>query len=306
MKRLQTNNIFLSLFTVFAFTFLLTSCEKEVHINLGSEPARPVVQGAIETDLPPYVLLTSTLSFFSNIDLKTLENSFLHGADIKVTDGIKTATLKEYAIDTGASSKFYVYTVDTSNLANVILGQDGHTYTLTITYNGNTYTSVTKIPQPKGPDSVWFARPSFIRDQTPDSAMQLFASYTDPDTTGNYVRYFTQRDNQQFWPSGIFSDEIINGKTVDNIGLIGGYENTGNDNTNRDSLIYFFPGETVTLKWCEIDKGVYDFWNTMQFAQNAVGNPFSSPINVKTNITNGAVGIWAGYGSVKYTRVVPH
>jgi hypothetical protein len=143
----------------------------------------------------------------------------------------------------------------------------------------------------------------------------MFANYTDPDTPGNYVRYFTARNPNphlpmalfagQFLPSGLFSDEVVNGKTVSNIGLLAGYTNTGNDNQNRDSLIYFFPGETVTLKWSEIDKGVYTFWNTMQFAQNAVGNPFASPINVKTNISNGALGIWAGYGSVNITKVVP-
>jgi hypothetical protein len=53
-----------------------------------------------------------------------------------------------------------------------------------------------------------------------------------------------------------------------------------------------------------IDKGVYTFWNTYAFAQRAVGNPFSSPINVKTNISNGALGIWAGYGSSFDTLVV--
>ena len=131
----------------------------------------------------------------------------------------------------------------------------------------------------------------------------MFVNYTDPDTPDNYVRYFTSRGNQQFYPSGIFTDELVNGKTINNIALYAGYIDSLK--ASGDSLRYFYPGETVTLKWCEIDKKVYNFWNSYIFAQNAIGNPFSTPINLQTNISNGALGIWAGYGSILYKRVIP-
>ncbi|MCF8450773.1 MAG: DUF4249 domain-containing protein [Taibaiella sp.] len=281
-----------------------TSCEKEVNINLQNSPAQIVVQGGIETNGVPYVLLTSSFSFFSKVDLGTLQNSFIHSAKVEVSDGIKTITLKEYSLDTGSSFKFYVYTIDTANIANLMLGQNGKHYTLIITHNGIKYTSVTKIPNPQGVDSMWFDKPEFPRNSTPDSAKQMYVNYNDPDTPGDYVRYYTQRDNENFYSSGIFSDEIINGKTVNKIGLIGGYSNDGTFK-NRDSLIYFFPGEKVTLKWCAIDKGVYNFWNSLDFAKSAVGNPFSTPINPMTNIKNGALGIWAGYGVHIKTAKVP-
>ena len=289
-----------SIITIFA----LASCQKEVHINLGTSATQIVVEGAIETNVPPYVILTSTIGFFSNIDLGTLQNSFIHGANITVSDGSSTVTLKEYSIDTGNNNKFYVYTVDTSNLSNIMYGQVGKFYTLTINYNGIVYTSVTKIPNPKGVDSIWFGTPTFKNDKTPDSAVELFANYTDPDTPGNYVRYFTKRNNELYYPSGIFDDGLVNGKNIRNIDLFAGYDDSLN--VNGDSLRYFYPGDVVTLKWCEIDKGVYDFWNSYNYASNAIGNPFASPINLKTNITNGALGVWCGYGSLLYTRTVPH
>src|SRR5579872_5305071 len=92
----------------FAFIFIIAfaSCQKEVHINLGTSPTQVVVEGAIETKLPPYVILTSTVGFFSSVNYSTLESSFLHGAKITVSDGAKTITLKEYTIDTGNNSKF--------------------------------------------------------------------------------------------------------------------------------------------------------------------------------------------------------
>jgi len=294
----------LSTIIVFVVICTLLSCQKEVHINLGTSPTKVVVQGAIETNIPPYVILTSTIGFFSNIDLNTLQNSFLHGAIVKVSDGTTTVTLKEYTIDTTNSNRFYIYTVDTANLSNVMLGQAGKFYTLSITYNGTVYTSVTKIPNPKGVDSVWFGTPVFKDKHTPDSAMEMFANYTDPDTAGNYVRYFTRRNNENYYPAGIFSDDLVNGKKITNIDLFAGYDDS--THVNGDSLSYFYPGDSVTLKWCEIDKGVYDFWNTYAYASNAIGNPFASPINIKTNITNGALGVWCGYGSILTTKVVPH
>lgn len=271
---------------------------------MGSEPAKVVVQGTIETNMPPIVILNSTMSFFSSVDLKTFEKSFLHGADIKVSDGTKTIKLREYNFDT-TNAKFYVYSIDTSNLNpnNIIIGEFGKTYTLTITYDGKTYTGVTKIPYVKGPDTLFFAPPQFKRSRTPADAKQLFANYTDPDTIGNYVRYFTSRNGGAFFPVGIFTDEVVNGKTVNNIALYAGGDYSGNE--NPDSLRYFYYGDTVTIKWSEMDKGVYKFWNTYQFAINSVGNPFSSPINVQSNISNGALGVWAGYGVWQKKLAVP-
>lgn len=276
------------------------SCEKEVKINLQSSPAQLVVQGAIENGTPPYVILNTTFGFFSSVDISTIQNSFVHGAEVTVSDGVRTITLKEYALDTAAGNKFYVYSVDTTNLANVIIGELGKFYTLTIKYNGTTYTSVTKIPYPKGLDTLWFGPPTFARESTPANARELFGNYTDPDTLGNYVKYFTKRNNEGFYPAGVFSDEIVNGKPINNIDLFAGQANDNGTGSNSDSSYYFYPGDSVIVRWSEIDKNVYDFWNTYEFALRSSGNPFSSPINVKSNITNGALGAWAGYGSIYY------
>jgi len=288
--------------SVFLF---LASCEKEIHIDLGSSAEQLVVQGGIESGLPPYVILTHTIGFFSNVDLGSLQNTFVHGAQVTVSDGTHSVDLKEYALDTGASYKFYAYYVDTSNHgANIIAGTFGKTYTLTIKYNGVTYNSVTTIPFVKGLDTIYFAPPVFKRKKTPLNALEMFGTYTDPDTPGNYVRYFTRRNNHDnFYPGSVFTDELVNGKTITNVDLFAGYNDSLN--VNVDSVIYFYPGDTVTLKWCEIDKGVYNFWNTYQFSLQSAGNPFSTPINAQTNITGGALGVWAGYGAI-YKTVTPH
>ncbi len=293
-------------FALMFFCLGLYSCEKQINLNITTGAAQLVVDAEIETNLPPVVILTSSLGFFSTIDLSTVQNSFVHGATVQVTDGRQTIKLKEYSIDTGTNNKYYFYTVDTTgglNFKNILFGQVNHFYTLSIIYNGQTYTAFTKIPNPKPVDSMWVQPTTNANPKIPPGAMQLYVNYNDPDTPGNYVRYYTKRNHDAFYPgNNVFNDQVINGNKVPDIGIAMGYNDIVN--ANVDSLRYLFPGDTVVLKWCMIDHGVYNFWNTYAFAQRAVGNPFSSPINVVSNISNGALGVWAGYGSSFDTLVV--
>lgn len=124
MRRLFSNtpgNI-IALFAIL-FSLVLASCEKEVNIKLDDGNARLVVEGAIETQGLPYVFLTKSIGYFAKIDLNTLQNSFVHNAVVKVSDGIKTITLREYSIDTGSNgNKFYFYSVDTAMAPSEWLG----------------------------------------------------------------------------------------------------------------------------------------------------------------------------------------
>ena len=64
-------------------------------------------------------------------------------------------------------------------------------------------------------------------------------------------------------------------------------------------------GDTVTVKWANIDSRTYDFYNTLE--NDGGGSPFSSPLRIKSNVTgDSAIGVWAGYGARYYTLVIPH
>ncbi|HRO44018.1 MAG TPA: hypothetical protein PL009_14375, partial [Flavipsychrobacter sp.] len=97
--------------------FVLASCEKEVNVSLNSGEPRLVIEGQIENGGYPFVVLTKSIGYFSRIDLTTLENAFVHGAIITVSDGASSITLKEYSLDTGftGTNKFYLYTIDTTD-----------------------------------------------------------------------------------------------------------------------------------------------------------------------------------------------
>ena len=287
-----------------AFLLFLASCEKEVKINLPAGEQHVVVEGAIETGLPPYVILTNTVSFFSTIDINTLQNSFLHGAAITVFDGSKTIKLKEYSIDTGAKgNKFYFYSIDTA-VKPFMVGEVEKYYKLHIEYNGQIYEATTKIPNPTNIDSVRSVLPDppFNTTKHPD-ARQIRVYFQEPDTPGNYIRYFTKRNSELYYaPSNsVYNDEIVNGIYFQTTLELGEPAGVPRDSTSGVA----YPGDTVTLKWCAIDKAAFNFWNTYEYSLGSIGNPFSTPIQVTSNLSNSALGIWVGYGSV-YKTVVIH
>lgn len=284
---------------------LCCSCEKEVQIDLAATEGKVVVEGAIETGLPPYVFLSRSIGFFSRVDLNTLNNSFLHGARITVGDGTRSVGLREYTFRTNGIN-LYFYSVDSADVnALSFRGEAGKTYSLRIEYEGKTYESSALIPYPSRLDSLWAEPPppSEMPEGYPNS-MLLFARYTDPDTPGNRVRYYTQRNGQSFLAPyySVYDDAIVNGTRVD-IQLSAGFNRM--DSIDLNTFGYFYRGDTVVVKWCSIDKAVFDFWRTLEFSYGSTGNPFASPVEVTTNIRGGALGVWAGYGSTFDTLVIP-
>lgn len=294
----------LNVVVIIAILFL-SSCEKEVDITLKNGQSKIVVDGQIENDGYPIVILTKSIGYFSTIDLSVLEKSFIHGAIIKVSDGVDTIILREYSLDTGINNlnKFYLYTIDTTQAgAFNFKGKFEHEYHLSIDYDGKHYESETKIPNVRGIDSIWFRK----LDGNPKitTGVRMFVKFTDPDSLGNYLRYFTRRNNELFYPgiNSVYEDDIVNGTTIDSLNLPAGYNRA--KEPNLDSLGLFFLGDTVSLRWTAIDRNAFEFFRTFEYATGTVGNPFASPVNVLSNIRGGALGVWVGYGCQYTTRIL--
>lgn len=80
---------------------------------------------------------------------------------------------------------------------------------------------------------------------------------------------------------------------------------TDRSEVSYDSEAFFNKGDTVTFKLCNIDKTTYDFWRTMEYSYANVGNPFSSPSKVTSNINGGGLGYFGGYASQYRTLIIP-
>jgi hypothetical protein len=285
-------------------SILMIGCEKKIDFTLHDQPDKLVVEGIVENDQAPLVILTKSIGYFSTVSVDVLNQSFVHGANVFVSNGLLTHQLKEYARPVGNGVSFYYYTTDSSNLATAFKGELDHSYSLKIVSEGKEYMAVTTIPNTtKKIDSVWWIKPP-VASGSDTNKVLIMVRATDPAGYGDYVRYYTKTNKEPFYPplNSTFDDFFIDGTTYElqidkgvdrNLGL--GYDE-----------IYFKRGDTVGLKLSNIDKGTYDFWRTMEFSYSSVGDPFSTPTKVLGNIKGDALGYFGGYASQFRTIIIPH
>lgn len=279
---------------------VLLSCEKNIDFDLKESPNVLVVDAEIENDKAPTVVLTKSFSYFSQINPQLLAASFVHDAEVYISNGTLTHKLKEYTYPLVPGYSAYVYSIDSSSLGTAFLGELNKSYTLKIVAEGKEYNASVKIPALAGtPDSIYFKQAPFIPDT---NKRAMFVKALEPLGLGNYYRYLTKVNSGLFLPgaNSVFNDQVIDGSTYD-VQFPQGIDR--NDPPKADSNFYN-RGDTVTFKYCNIDKSTYDFWSTWEFANQSIGNPFSQPNKVLGNISNGALGAFCGYGAWYRTVIV--
>jgi len=250
-----------------------------------------VVEGHIEPGLPPYVILTRNLPYFTYTNVTALENLFVHDADIKIFDGEKYYQLVEYCSDTVPDSlltyaalylgvkienltehNFCIYSIDNNetDYTNFLLGDIGKFYDLIIETDGRTYSSATEIPTPIPLDSIWY-----LPHPTNDSLFELWGRLTEPVGVGDNYRVFVQRVGKDdfFIPTkgALFDDKLVDGKSF-NIWFRRG----SRPGTPDKDIGYFAIGDSIAVKWCTLDRAHYEFWRTVQIEIDNIGNPIAA------------------------------
>ena len=76
---------------------LLFSCEKDIELDFPEHEKQYVVEGYIEKDSPPIILLSKSDSYYSTISIDAVFESLVNGAEIQVSDGINTYDLIEFS-----------------------------------------------------------------------------------------------------------------------------------------------------------------------------------------------------------------
>lgn len=298
---------------------LLFGCTKDITVDLPRTDPYIVVEGTIQPGQPPLVILTRTQNFFDPTDLNAYGDLFVKNATVLVGDGTNTVQLAQICsgdipedqiplaaellgIDPQilAHVDICVYTDSTGTL----LGQTGRTYTLNISAEGKTLSSVTSIPYAVRLDSTWFKLAQ--QNENDDTLGYVWATLHDPDTLGNAYRFLTRRINHRSDGSikdntyvgaigSTFYDKFINGLTFDFFGVRGASPYSNNPDDDNAERGYFKRGDTVVVKFVSVGYAEYDFYNSMEANVASQGDLFSTPANVKSNITGG-LGVWAGWG----------
>lgn len=303
---------FFKLLAFFSLLIILSACEEEITLDMPTGTNKLVVEGYIEPKLPPYIMLTRSIPYFSNLTTE-MNNLYVHDAKMKISDGSTSVDLFEVNFkslpDSLAKMILDVFQLNNpGDLSEInfafyttleMMGEAGKTYTLDIDAENSHLHAVTQIPHPVEPDSIWSQKPLFPVEN--DSLRIVNILFTDPANEANYYRYFTNRNNEGYFPNRFFSvtdDLLFDGQT--NIYPIDrGESRMSEPNFNEYGM--FRLGDTVQVKFCTIDKAHYDFWSTFEIALRN-GGPFANPLLISSNI-EGGLGIWGGYGS-SYREII--
>jgi hypothetical protein len=286
------------------FIFPFFSCEKNITIRLDPTSTDVVVDASIENGKYPMVTLSRSFDYFSRLDPSLLSSSFIHNATVTMSNGSITGQLREdSARNDSTGLMIYYYTFNNSYSGPKFQGEFNSKYNLEIAVGNKTYTATTTIPTlTKFIDSLWWVPAPAAADS---ALVNLKAMVTDPPGLGNYTRYYTSVNAGPYYPglNSVFDDQITDGTT---------YTVTVDKGVNRNFPIdindfsFFNKGDSVVVKLADIDKVTYDFWRTMEYNYQSVGNPFSTPTVVISNMTNGALGYFGGYAAQYKGLIIPY
>jgi hypothetical protein len=306
-------------FTALAFLLIATliSCEDSYIPSTSEQEQEIVVEGYVEAgegSNPTFVILTKSIPFISTISADKFSELFVRGANVTVFDGDKTVQLTEVCLSQipedlrdevfailglnpdSSAVDICVY----ADLFSQIKREHGRSYDLKVQADGKTLTATTTIPEFAGLYDFTFKEPPGVPR---DTLAELRVKIKDPAGKRNYYRYFTATDKDRRFipPFGSVTDDALFDGMEFEFPLQKASRRGGN--FDPDAFGLYRRTDSVFIKWCNIDKAHFDFWNTRDFSANR-GGPFASYTRISTNI-KGGLGVWGGYAIETYALYVP-
>jgi Domain of unknown function (DUF4249) len=292
-------------FIGFVAVALFTSCSEDINLSITGDEGKLVIEGSIENGQSAEVIITRNSPLSQAVDFSKI---LVTDAIVYVSDGITTDTLR---LDTLLTTSVpFVYT------GGSVIGVPGRSYLLTVIVDGKTYTANTTIPGLVALDSVWWEK------QLPEDSLGFaYGRLSELPGEGNNYRWFAKKPtrveivdgnpvilNRRFIaPIGsAFDDKFIDGKSFDFAYTRGNdaTEATYNVTEPENERGYYRNTDTIYVKFCTIDRETFQFYSTYEQALQSNGNPFASPVSILGNISNDALGVWAGYGAT-YDTILP-
>jgi hypothetical protein len=300
------------LFSFLGALAILVSCTKEVKIEIPGYKEQLVVDGFIETGSPAFVLLSKTNNIYAGTNIQNYIDGFVSGATVIVSDGTIVDTLLEVCTNNlpqgteetvaallGLSVDQILSTPICFYVSDQIIGEVGKTYDLKIIHQGKIHEAKSAILPAKQLDSLYWK---------PENGLPQYgfswAKLTDPPQSGNAYKWEVKYVSSPGFskPFNPFTDDrFYNGLSFDFA-----YENpmSFNDpNISDEQRGYFKLGDTIVVKFSTLGKKEFQFFEKKYNQIFSAGNPFSTPVNIPSNVSNGALGIWVGFSPTYDTLI---
>jgi hypothetical protein len=292
---------------------ILTSCTKEVEIDIPGFETQLVIDGRIETGLPPIIFLSESKEVYAPTDINAFLNGFISGATITMSNGTGTIELEELcsgSLPAGTQEIVAgILGIPVNQLVNynicaytstdpLFFGEIGKTYTLNVNHNGEVYTAETIIQPPTSLTNTFW-----LPDGENTNYGYSWATLSDPANQYDAYMWEVKRINTDIngdpidasftkTYSPVFDDDFFDGLSFEFW-----YENPITDPSEQeDSTRYKFAlGDTLVIKLSKMDRPVFEFYEKKYMQLQTAGNPFATPTNIVNNISGNALGIWAGF-----------
>jgi len=233
-----------------------TSCEKEIDIDLRSITPLVHIEGIVKQGQLATVRVSKTLDFNDNSGYV-----FLKGAVITISDDAGNSEILKQD-ETGW------YT------AELIKGEEGRTYSMSVLYEDKEYTSTSKMPPHVKLDSLTMHKVPVM-----DYAFPMLHFRDPKGLTNQYYRALLFINGKQHPEINEFvlSAEFMDGDYFRQFLPVF---------INDDDEDPIKKGDELTIEFQCIDKGTYTFFDTLSKIEEALVNPTS-------NIKGGALGYFS-------------
>lgn len=304
----------------FLLSFVFSACSKKVNVEIPGYEEKVVIEGAIETDGAPFVLISKNKNLYASVSQTEILGSYLSGAQVWVSDGTNSVQLTEICtqnlpagFDTTIAN-FLGVSLEMIHEVNIcayicldpnFVGEVGKTYDLKVVFENKIYEASSSIlPAIPLVNSYWkedvkqpgygYSHHKVIDPANQKNGYKFEVKRLNIDSTGQSIdkRYYTT-----FTP--YFDDEFFNGKSFEFY-----YENpmAYGPEIGDDFKGYYKRGDTVEVKFSNYEHKVYNFLYAITLQKMTGGSPFSMPTNAVGNIS-GALGSWIAF-SPSYSTFV--
>ncbi|WP_420571226.1 DUF4249 domain-containing protein [Kordia sp.] len=257
----MTKNIKLAVLLAVFITFI--SCDDKIDVNVPEAPPRLVIEASLDWEKGTSgnnqtIKLSTSTPFFD-----TTSNTSVIGASVSVTNNNSNAVYNFVDQNDGN------YTIN--NFVPVI----NDSYTLEVTYNGETYTateSLTSVSPIMNPTQS-------LEGGFDDEVLDVTIFFDDPADEENFYMVRVKEDTDLLAELETQSDEFTNGNVQE--------EFFEKDREDDDPEAEYNPGDTVNIKLYGISQRYYNYITLLVEQYDAGGDPFAAtPAEIRGNCIN--------------------
>lgn len=250
------NKLFKYILLLVAVTVLFSSCEKEITIDLNSSEPKVVIEGLVELDTLAYVKITMSKDYNADGNFPPVKGAIVYLSD----DNGKEELLSQ------DNNGLYV--------SRNIKGEKNRTYSLKVTIDDQVFTSTSKMPDFVKIDSLFMYYIPAFKEAYP------MVRFQDMPGQLNYYRSKLYVNGKRVK----MGDDVTNnkdreGRVIDRIMYV------EKNNLENDKI---YKGDTIKTDLLCIDKGTYDYFDSLSRMGMSQTNPTS-------NITGGALGYFSAF-----------